>query len=151
MRKSKSTYSSLNEGATTSSNSPCPTPLLKQSPLIALMASHSWDHKFHISNIHCAFHHEKASLYNLGRSNHLRDIWDELRTPLLQLRISPKIMPWLSIRIQLPSRIEGFFPYFPQPTHNLLKKGYSSPKRVHRVLKHSPKEAQGAPALPDNG
>jgi hypothetical protein len=41
MRTSKITYNPLNEGATASSISPCPTPLLNQSPLIALMASHS--------------------------------------------------------------------------------------------------------------
>jgi hypothetical protein len=39
------------------------------------------------------FYHEEASLYRLERPNHLRDLWDKLRIPLLQLWISPKIMP----------------------------------------------------------
>lgn len=77
----------------------------------------------------------------LERPNHLRDLWDKLRIPLLQLRIFPKIMPWPSIWIQLPSGVEGFFPYLPQQTQNLPK------KRVALAQKG----AQGAQALPQRG
>jgi hypothetical protein len=43
-------------------------------------------------------------------SNHLRDLLDKLRIPLLQLWISPKIMPGPKIRTQLPLDIEGIVP-----------------------------------------
>ena len=63
------------------------------------------------------------------RPNHLRDLWDKLRIPLLQLWIFPKIMPWPLIRIQPPSKIERILPWFP-PTNQISPiKGQCSLKR----------------------